>query len=358
MLRRKGVRRNGTCTRLRRLLRSGGLGLVMALGSISSGNAEPLDSFRDCDVCPEMIELPMGDFLMGAPPDEGRRVFFYRDGKVRPATPEHPYLKEDEGPRHRVTVDIPIAIGRNEITYDEWMACVADGGCGGYIPLGDTGQKGHDEAIMRSLSDERFVHTPSERDIARIVAQGENFLPLGGSYPVLYVSFLDAQAYVAWLNQKLDTNAYRLPTEAEWEYAARAGTTTRFAQGDELSPDQANFSGEVTEMAVGEERPDLRTRGFPVPVEELDAANAWGLRHMSGNAGEITLSCYTARYPGWSTTSAWLEYSYSERCRRAVRGGGYASPLDAARVAWRRSRDETYRTSFYGFRIVKELIER
>lgn len=331
---------------------------------ISASHAEPLDVFRDCDVCPEMIELPMGSFIMGAPPDEFRRNIVWRDGGFHRATKEHPHVKTDEGPQHTVTIDIPIAMGKNEITYDEWMACVNDGGCGKFADTGirvggggpRIGRKGNVEDIMRSLTDERFIHTPSEAAMARAMA-GNKFLPLSGTYPMFYVSNLDAQAYTDWLNQKLGIDAYRLPSEAEWEYGARAGTTTRFAQGDELPPSQANFSGFGTEVMLAQKRPDLRTRGFPVPVAELDAANPWGLRHMSGNAGEITLSCYTKRYAGWSTTSEWLEKSFGESCRRAVRGGGYAGPMDTARVAWRGAYDETYQTSFYGFRVVKELNE-
>ena len=180
-------------------------------------------------------------------------------------------------------------------------------------------------------------------------------LRTGGSYPVLYVSYEDAQAYILWLSQKLGTNAYRLPSEAEWEFAARSGTTTRFAQGFEPTTDQVNISGEATEMGLNMDRPDLRTLGFPVPVNELDAANDWGLRHMSGNAGEITLSCDTEYLPDWSDTKEWLEKSMANSCDRVVRGGNFASPLDAARVAYRLPIWENARLSANGFRVAKEL---
>lgn len=256
-----------------------------------------------------------------------------------------------------MTIDIRIAMGKNEITFDEWMACVNDGGCGGYIPDHEVGQWGSDEAVMRALTDPRFNHIPSEANIASTLGK-PGFLQIGGRYPVHYVSYLDGQAYVAWLNQKLNTDAYRLPTEAEWEYAARAGTTTRFAQGFEPTPDQANISAEFTEMMMHTDRPDLRTLGYPVPVDELDAANPWGLRHMSGNLGEITLSCYTERYKGWSTSSEWLEKSFRPNCERTERGGSFGGPMDAARVAWRDSDEEKTQTRFGGFRIVKELNEK
>ena len=331
--------------------------VALAILSISASLAEPLDTFRDCDVCPEMIELPMGSFVMGAPDDEFRRGVVWNGQAFVPPTPDFPdmdRIDEDEGPQHEVTVDMPIAMGKNEITYAEWMACVNDGGCGGYVPNDEIGQWGTDEAVIRALTDPQFKHIPSEANIARAVGNPTR-LQIGGRYPVLFVSYLDAQAYTAWLNQKLNTDAYRLPSEAEWEYAARAGTTTRFAQGFEPTPDQANISAEFTELVMMKNRPDLRNLGYPVPVDELDAANLWGLRHMSGNAGEWTLSCYIKRYEGWSRTSEWLEKSAGPSCERAGRGGSFNGPMDAARVAWRESSNETYRTSFYGFRVVKEL---
>ncbi len=102
--------------------------LVLLSICTAASVADPLDVFQDCEECPEMIELPEGRFLMGAPPDEFRRnAHFTLEGMVR-ATPENPYVKTDEGPQHWVTVDIPIAMGKNEITRREWLTCVEDGG--------------------------------------------------------------------------------------------------------------------------------------------------------------------------------------------------------------------------------------
>jgi formylglycine-generating enzyme required for sulfatase activity len=218
-------------------------------------------------------------------------------------------------------------------------------------------QWGSYDAIVRSLADPRFKHAPSEADIAKVI-NTPAFLRIGGRYPVSDVSYLDAVAYVAWLNQKLGTDAYRLPTEAEWEYAARAGTTTRFAQGYEPTAEQANISGAATASMEQRERSDLRTLGYPVPVDELDAANPWGLRHMSGNLDEITLSCYrgdTARLPPWASTSEWLSQTNGESCERMLRGGNYGQDMNEARVAARGPMREHTRLDFIGFRIVKEL---
>jgi formylglycine-generating enzyme required for sulfatase activity len=340
---------------------------LLSLASITPLFAEPLDVFRDCDVCPEMIELPLGEFVMGAPEDEFRNnyeIYFPDEGEAVEGK-NNPAVVKSEGPQHRVIIDLRVAMSKNEVTFEEWMACVDAGGCGGYVPRTKVGATGSPEAIRRALTDSRFVHTPSEAAIAEAMtpaasieeaAQNPRFLEISGSYPVIRVSYLDAQAYVAWLNQKFETDAYRLPTEAEWEYAARAGTTTRFAQGFEPKPEQANISGEATEDFLQQDRPDLRTLGHPVPVDELDAANPWGLRHMSGNVGEITLSCYNDHYEGWSTASEWLKNGFREGCNRVERGGNYADPISRARLAYRFSgKSEAKRSAYGGFRILKEL---
>lgn len=331
--------------------------------------AEPLNSFRDCPVCPEMIELPMGSFVMGAPDSEFRTIAYIgenAEGRLAQlfATAEKPYVPRNEGPQNTVAVDIRIAMSRNEITFEDWMACVEDGGCNGHVPDGTADQWGDNDKIAASLADPRFKPTPSQKEIAKVL-HSPAFLPIGGRYPVNSVSYLDAISYVTWLNTRLGTEAYRLPTEAEWEYAARAGTTTRFAQGYEPKPEQANISGAATASMEQRARPDLRTLGHPVPVDELEAANAWGLRHMSGNVEEITLSCYPVKpdgspdvdrpLPDWDTTSEWLGLSFAPCCDRVTRGGNYGQDMNEARVAARGATFETARLDFIGFRIVKEL---
>jgi formylglycine-generating enzyme required for sulfatase activity len=332
--------------------------------SATAITAEPLETFQDCDVCPEMIELPLGEFVMGAPDSEFRTIAYigYNEaGELAQlfATPEEPYIPANEGPQNKVIVDRRIAIGRNEVTFDEWMACVNDGGCGGYIPNDTADQWGSSNAIEQSLADPRFERTPSQREISEVVGNPES-LHISGRYPINEVSYQDATAYVNWLNEKLRTDAYRLPTEAEWEYAARGGTSTRFAQGYEPTAEQANISGAATASMEQRDRPDLRTLGHPVPVDELDAANAWGVRHMSGNLEEITLSCYsgeTATLPSWVSTSEWLEKSIAKSCDRTLRGGNYGQDMSEARVAARGPVREQTRFDFIGFRVLKEVEE-
>ncbi|WP_170414619.1 formylglycine-generating enzyme family protein [Ruegeria atlantica] len=287
----------------------------------------PLEMFQECDVCPEMIVLPLGEFMMGGPPGESKQnVKFDEAGNWIPVTPDNPYIAFHEAPVHKVTVDLPVAMGRNEITHDQWMACVQDGGCGGYEP-------------------QDFIRLPkSKRAKVR------------GNHPVITVSYLDAVAYTNWLNSKVGMDVYRLPTEAEWEYAARAGTQTPFAQGEEVTTDQVNFLGSATEIMLGEERPDLVSRGTPVPVDQLDAANAWGLRHMSGNVVELTMSCWTDTYAGWETSSRYLEMAVTTPCEKIMsRGGAYPFAMDASRLANRGRGFRDTRSTVAGFRVLREL---
>jgi formylglycine-generating enzyme required for sulfatase activity len=286
-----------------------------------------LQVFQECTVCPEMIVLPMGSFVMGGPPGESRRAIHWEAGNIRRVTPDDPYIALTEGPLHTVTIDLPIAMGRNEITLGEWKACVADGGCGDYMP--------------------------PDFMLAGRRGQAPERIALSDRHPVLKVSYDDMQNYLAWLNSKVGADVYRLPTEAEWEYGARAGTQTPFAQGEEITDDQANFNGVDTAELLEEAPPG--SRGYPVSVDDLDAANAWGLRHMSGNLIEKTMSCWTERHMDWPVSSIYLEMALNTRCERVTKGGAYAATMDYARPAVRGRGSEDSRSNIMGFRIVRDL---
>ena len=179
--------------------------------------------FRNCPECPEMVVVPAGSFLMGSPESEELR-------------------DEDEGPVHRVTIARPFAVGVYEATFDEWDACAAGGGCGGYRPT-----------------------------------LGSNDRRVGGRAPVTNVSWNHAQAYVRWLSEKTG-GRYRLLSESEWEYVARAGTTTRFWWGDEFETDRPYL--EIPPRVVGSSSP-----------------NAFGLYDVHGNVAEWVEDCPAYR-PG------------------------------------------------------------
>ncbi|WP_371168746.1 formylglycine-generating enzyme family protein [Aliiroseovarius sp. 2305UL8-7] len=292
----------------------------------------PLEQFQECDLCPEMIVMPLGSFMMGAIPGESRNPFdFYgpvnaKDFVPRVRGPDEINIIPNEHPRHPVDMDIPYAMGRNEVTYAEWMVCVEASACS---------------------------HVPDHR-----VLTPSGYKELGPDHPVINVSYLDALEYTAWLNSLVGADVYRLPTEAEWEYAARAGTETRFAQGDELTAAQANFSRRATEHLRGRgvKLPELKNRWIPVPVHDLDAENAWGLRHMSGNIVELTMSCWSDGHLGLLGDSAYMADAQSAgSCRRVAKGGAYTTAMDALRPARRLRPTEDFRRDYLGFRVVREF---
>ncbi|MEM9031399.1 MAG: formylglycine-generating enzyme family protein [Pseudomonadota bacterium] len=309
--------------------------------SIDVSALAPLETFQECDACPEMIVMPPGSFMMGAKPEDSRNPYdLYGENATRRIRgPDEVNIIPSEHPRHRVEMDIPFAMARNETTHAQWMACVEAGGC---------------------------THTPDHR-----VLTPRGYRALGPDHPAVNVSYLDALEYTAWLNTLVGDQVYRLPTEAEWEYAARAGTDTRFAQGDDLTAEQANFSRRATEHLRGRRQeevsmPELANRRMPVPVHELDAANGWGLRHMSGNVAEVTLSCWAQSHLGLPTDSAYLAHAEAhatcpltaEASRRVAKGGDYGSAMDLVRPAWRSRPTEDRRRSFRGFRVIREFTER
>jgi len=217
-------------------------------------SVQTFEVFQECDVCPEMIVMPLGSFMMGAIEGESRNPFdlYGEDATGRVRSPDEINIIPNEHPRHPVEIDIPFALGRNEVTHAEWMVCVEAGKCS---------------------------HNPDHRALTP-----SGYVDLGPRHPAVNVSYRDVQEYIAWLNRTVGDDVYRLPTEAEWEYAARAGTTTPFAQGEDLTSQQANFSREATEhvrqLSQPEGVPHLISRYQPISVDDLDAGNPWGLRHM------------------------------------------------------------------------------
>jgi formylglycine-generating enzyme required for sulfatase activity len=290
--------------------------------------AAPFDIFRDCDECPEMIELPLGEFMMGAPREEADRVYHLYDEGWRPETPFNPYVAYMEGPVHPVEIDIPFAMGRNEVTFDEWMACVDDGGCNGYIP---------DPTILWL-------------DDAKIIQE----IQATGQYPVMRISYLDALTYVDWINEKLGTDVYRLPTEAEWEYAARASTAAPFGQGERVTQDQINYTAPV---GNDEHRDGDLIGTVLVPVTALKASNLWGLRHMSGNVEELTMSCWAPRHELWALSSTYIQNGVQQQTctERVGRGGSHYARKVMVRSAARAPLRLDLRLPDIGFRVLREM---
>jgi hypothetical protein len=195
-----------------------------ALQAALSGGPVAGREFRDCDACPIMVAIPPGKFLMGSPATEAGRF-------------------DHEGPQREVTIAKAFAVGKFEVTFDDWEACVAGGGCQTNTSPGDRGW-------------------------------GK------GARPVINVSWNDAQDFVRWLSAKTG-QTYRLFSEAEWEYAARAGTTTPFSFGATISTAQANYDGNHT--YGGGVKGEYREKTAPVGSFP---ANAFGLHDMHGNVWE------------------------------------------------------------------------
>ena len=207
-------------------------GLQITVGGVPRCT-RPGDSFKDCADCPEMVIVPAGEVIMGSPTDEADR-------------------SNSEGPQHKVSIGRPLAIGKYEVTFAEWDTCTSDGGCS---------------------------YKPRDPGWGR------------GRRPVINVSWDDVTGeFLPWLSKKTG-QTYRLLTEAEWEYAARAGTATPFSTGAIITTDQANFDGTVTYggSAKGQYRQrTLEVGSFP--------ANAFGLHDMHGNAWEWVADCFAKNY--------------------------------------------------------------
>ena len=249
-------------------------------------------TFRDCDECPEMVVAPAGSFSMGSPFPQ--------------------YQVFNESPRHSVTISEPFAIGKYEVTFDEWDACVVAGGCGGYSP--------GDEGWGR------------------------------GRRPVMNVNWGDAKAYVRWLLIRTG-EFYRLLSEAEWEYAARAGTVGRFHFGHSISTEQANFDGRYTRVSG---RSGVK-RGETVPIGSFPA-NEFGLHDVHGNVAEWVEDCWHDNYfRGVADGGAWI--SGGDCGMRVLRGGAWNDfpPYLYLRSAARSSFEPGHRYYDIGFRVARML---
>jgi formylglycine-generating enzyme required for sulfatase activity len=249
-----------------------------------SGYPVPVgQSFRDCAECPEMVVIPAGRFTMGSPTAE-------------------PWRSPSEGPQREVVAPRPLAVGKFEVTFAEWDACVAASGCS---------------------------HRPD--------AVGWDAAGRGRSrQPVMNVSWDDAQQYVRWLSGRTGRR-YRLLTEAEWEYAARAGTSTAYAFGPTISPSQANYVG----GGPGRTQP---AGSYP--------ANAWGLHDMHGNVWEWVQDCYVEGY-GRAPSDAGQTVERGGCSARVLRGGSWAASPQSLRSANRGRDSSTGRGNDLGFRVAR-----
>ena len=259
--------------------------------SRNAESAKPGQKLQDCPECPEMVVVPPGSFRMGSPANEHGR-------------------DDDEGPVHKVTIDYMFAVGVYEVTFSEWDYCVEQGGCHGYHPYGD----------------------------------GWGRL----DRPVIDISWEHAKAYVKWLSRETG-KPYRLLTEAEWEYAARAGTATPFHFGNTISTDQANYDGRSVYGSGKKGKYRQRT----IPVGSFPA-NKFGLHDVHGNVWEWVEDCWHDNYKGASTDgSAWI--AGGNCSKRVFRGGSWFSGPRGLRSADRDWIFADSRDSSLGFRVALTL---
>jgi formylglycine-generating enzyme required for sulfatase activity len=280
--------------------------------------------FRDCASCPEMIVAPSGTFTIGSPEDEAGR-------------------REDEGPLRKVVIDRPLAVARFEITRREYETFVeatghpASGNC-----VTDRKQSGHWSADPdTNFRDPGFAQTDD--------------------HPVACVSWKDAKAYIAWLNSRTG-GGYRLLTEAEWEFLARAGSASAYPWGRDVDGGCAYMNG--YDRTILRKKGNLYEKETPpfaacddghvntAPVGSFKP-NAFGIHDMIGNLGEWVEDCATASYAGLRPDGT--HEGEADCARRMVRGGSWGTMPRQLRSAERIRYAPTDVDDSIGIRVAKDL---
>lgn len=307
------------------------------------GSAKPGQVFRDCDdrdsgggfICPEMVVLPPGRFMMGVPAGEEERENL------------PPMFRGRSTPVHKVEIGGPLAMGRFSVTVGEFAAFSAatrrDAQPGCWEWSGTPGAE--------------WKQDPSFTWRKPGFAQTDR-------HPVVCVSWTDARAYVDWLSGKTGQR-YRLPTEAEWEYAARAGTTTaRFWGADPDHTQQCRYANGADQTSWAMFAAWLKADGFAVvagcgdgyvftaPVGSFQP-NPFGLYDMLGNVWNVLDDCLTANYNGAPVDGA---AAMAGDCSKHVfRGGSWGNVPHAMRAGFRAGTDPNNRSSDIGFRVIRVL---
>jgi formylglycine-generating enzyme required for sulfatase activity len=250
---------------------------------------------KDCADCPDMVTIPAGRFVMGSPPHEKHH-------------------QPDEGPQHDVSLARAFAVGKFEVTVAQFKAFID--------------ATGHDMTGGCSIWNG-----------TRFVAQSDNNFGNPGfaqtnAFPATCLSWRDAIAYVDWLSQR-SGKPYRLMSEAEWEYVARAGTQTAYLSGDAPNRGEMNFKSAA-----------------PQPVGQY-AANAFGLHDTQGNVWEWTQDCYHKTYDATPTDGA--AASNIPNCKRIYRGGAWSNEERDLRLAARGGNSEGLRVNIFGLRVARDL---
>jgi formylglycine-generating enzyme required for sulfatase activity len=249
------------------------------------GGRKPGEVFRDCPICPTMVVVPAGSFTMGSPPDEEGR-------------------QDNESPQRQVVIGAPLAVGKYEVTFREWDACVQDRGC------------------RRHPEDSKWGR---------------------GKRPVVDVSWYEVtEEYLPWLKRRTGRD-YRLLSEAEWEYAARGGTRTRYAFGDTISRADAHFFDKMVD-GQGLSRRTVETGSFP--------PNAFGLHDMHGNVWEWCRDTWHPKYADDAPADGEV-WKGGDAAWRVLRGGSWDYGADYQRSATRLRNAPGARNKSGGFRVAR-----
>ncbi|WP_417625211.1 formylglycine-generating enzyme family protein [Paremcibacter congregatus] len=259
--------------------------------SVSTKELETGQVFKECDDCPEMVVIPSGKFVMGLNP------------KVKmPAV----YTKF-QVPARQVIIPRKFAMGRFEITYAQYLTCFEDGGC----------------------------------------SKKPGAFGWGGvKQPLMNASWDQAQEYVKWLSRKTDEK-YRLPSEAEWEYGARAGTETVFWWGDAVGEMNAKCKACLHHVSYYLEA--------PVPIGNF-RPNPFGLYDMLGNVSELVQDCFVRGYDHVASSNSSKSYEIPDCKLRSVRGGNYGFEGARSLLPSYRGGTRPSAPSYpYGFRVVREI---
>ena len=261
---------------------------ALLTASCASGPEKPISAdsktyqsgtlIQDCVDCPKMVVIAPGIFEMGS-----------RRGQ------------DDEKPRHEVTLRHGFAVGLYEVTFQEWTTCVEEGGC---------------------------RHRPSDEDWGR------------QQRPLVNVSWNDAKGYIAWLNKKTDMD-YRLLSESEWEYAARAQSDAIDLSGQDVGNCRYCYAGSA------------RSSDMTVPVGQ-HPANGFRIHDMLGNVWEWVEDCYVSDYRGAPNDGTARQRSNCEA--RSIRGGSWKSFYGQTRVANRGRAEPDIRRNDIGFRVARTVL--
>lgn len=310
---------------------------ITACFTYNASAQEPGTEYRACDNCPEMVVVPEGSFLMGSPSSEEGRA-------------------EDEGPQHQVHLVKAFGIGKYEVTRGQFRAFVE---ATSYRTQAEQDDKGCFTLAVREKVNRRGWTAKQNWRNAELYGLKQN----SDDHPVLCISLQDTQAYIMWLNEtqlRAGKGTYRLPTEAEWEYAARAGTNTLYSFGTDITTlCEYGNGGDLTSLPDGNMwREKVFCEDGHVYTASAGSfrANGFGLYDMQGNVWEWTEDCWHDHYNDAPTNGeAWEDANGGDCSRRVARGGAWWYHRQDLRVAFRFITDASMRSHMLGFRLAQDL---